>query len=58
MVRVKDLTKWQNLIEVIQQQDELILQQSKTIIELVNQTAEQEQMINELLGNKVDELPN
>lgn len=55
---MKDLTKWQNLIEVIQQQDELILQQSKTIIELVNQTAEQEQMINELLGNKVDELPN
>lgn len=48
---MKDLTKttWQNLIEVIQQQDELIMQQSKTIIELVNQNVEQEQMINELM---------
>ncbi|WP_157076938.1 hypothetical protein, partial [Halalkalibacter krulwichiae] len=43
------MTKWQNLIEVIQQQDELIMQQSKTIIELVNQNVEQEQMINELM---------
>lgn len=52
MTKVKDLTKttWQNLIEVIQQQDELIMQQSKTIVELVNENTEQEQMINELMG--------
>lgn len=43
-----------NLLEIIQQKDEVIEKQNETIAALINENAEKENMINELMRSAVD----
>lgn len=45
------------LLETIDQQERLIVRQNDMIERLVNENAEQENMINELMKGQLDELP-
>lgn len=43
-----------DLLDIIKQQEEIIAKQNETIARLVNETAEQENMIHVLMQNIVD----
>lgn len=48
---MKNMTKtYFDLIDLVEQQNDVITKQSETIAKLLNETAEQENMINELLN--------
>ena len=43
-----------NLLEILQQQEDMIIRQSKTITELANKNAEQEEVINALMDKEFE----
>lgn len=52
---MKNLTKdtYNNLLDVLAKQEDLINQQCETVLRLVNESVEKEQIINELMAEKI-----